>query len=53
MADAPDVPEVRPPTLDDVQRICRALQRAEARYVLIGGFAAAGCTWLEAIVLDC
>lgn len=39
MADAPDVPEVRPPTLDDVKRICSALQRAEARYVLIGGFA--------------
>lgn len=39
MADAPDVPEVRPPTLDDVKRICRALHRAEARYVLIGGFA--------------
>lgn len=34
-----DVPEVRPPTIDDVQRICRALERAGARYVLIGGFA--------------
>jgi len=34
-----DVPEVRPPTLDDVRRICRALDEAGARYVLIGGFA--------------
>ena len=39
MADASDVPEVRPPTLDDIKRICRALRGAEARYVLIGGFA--------------
>jgi predicted nucleotidyltransferase len=35
----PDVPEVRPPTVDDVLRICRALDEAGARYVLIGGFA--------------
>jgi len=34
-----DVPEVRPPTIDDVRRICRALDEAGARYVLIGGFA--------------
>jgi hypothetical protein len=34
-----DVPEVRPPTLDDVRKLCRALAVAEARYVLIGGFA--------------
>lgn len=34
-----DVPEVRPPTIEDVRRICRALADAEARYVLIGGFA--------------
>jgi predicted nucleotidyltransferase len=34
-----DVPEVRPPTLDDVRRICRSLDAAGARYVLIGGFA--------------
>lgn len=34
-----DVPEVRPPTVDDVRRICRALDEAGARYVLIGGFA--------------
>lgn len=39
MAEEGDVPEVRPPTLDDVRRICRALAAAEARYVLIGGFA--------------
>jgi predicted nucleotidyltransferase len=35
----PDVPEVRPPTIDDVRRICRALEEAGARYVLIGGLA--------------
>jgi hypothetical protein len=35
----PDVPEVRPPTIEDVRRICRALAEAGARYVLIGGFA--------------
>jgi hypothetical protein len=34
-----DVPEVRPPTVDDVRRLCRALEEAGARYVLIGGFA--------------
>jgi hypothetical protein len=39
VAPEPDVPEVRPPTIDDVRRICRALAEAEARYVLIGGFA--------------
>ncbi len=39
MAQDPDVPEVRPPTIEDVRRICRALAAAEARYVLIGGFA--------------
>jgi predicted nucleotidyltransferase len=37
--DEPDVPEVRPPTLEDVRTVCRALQEAGARYVLIGGFA--------------
>jgi hypothetical protein len=37
--DAADVPEVRPPTIDDIRRICRALDDAGARYVLIGGFA--------------
>jgi predicted nucleotidyltransferase len=35
----PDVPEVRPPTVDDLRRIGRALDQAGARYVLIGGFA--------------
>ena len=39
MVDEPDVPEVRPPTVDDVRRICQALDEAGARYVLIGGFA--------------
>lgn len=39
MAEERDVPEVRPPTIDDVRRICRALEEAGARYVLIGGFA--------------
>lgn len=34
-----DAPEVRPPTIDDVRRVCRALEEAGARYVLIGGFA--------------
>jgi hypothetical protein len=34
-----DVPEVRPPTIEDVCRICRSLEEAGARYVLIGGFA--------------
>jgi len=34
-----DVPEVRPPTIDDVRRICQALEENGARYVLIGGFA--------------
>jgi predicted nucleotidyltransferase len=35
----PDGPEVRPPTIGDVRRICHALDEAGARYVLIGGFA--------------
>lgn len=39
MADTPDVPEVRPPTIEDLRRICRALDGAGAHYVLIGGFA--------------
>jgi len=58
-----DVPEVRAPTVDDVRRICRSLDEAGARYVLIGGFAvvrvadevmvdllaaACGVTWAEA-----
>jgi hypothetical protein len=39
LAEDPDVQEVRPPTLDDLRRICRALDDAGARYLLIGGFA--------------
>jgi uncharacterized protein (DUF1330 family) len=39
LADEADVPEVRPPTVDDVRRIARALEEAGARYLLIGGFA--------------
>ena len=39
MDQEPDVPEVRPPTIEDVRRLCRALAEADARYVLIGGFA--------------
>lgn len=39
MDEEPDGPEVRAPTLDDLRRICRSLAAAEARYVLIGGFA--------------
>jgi hypothetical protein len=46
VGDAGDVPEVRPPTIDDIRRICRALDEAGARYVLIGGFARA---WLESL----
>jgi hypothetical protein len=34
-----DVPEVRPPTLEDVRRLCQALEQTGARYILIGGFA--------------
>lgn len=34
-----DVPEVRPPTVADLCRICRSLEEAGGRYVLIGGFA--------------
>ena len=39
MDEDPDVPQVRPPTIDDIRRICRALDEAGAHYVLIGGFA--------------
>jgi hypothetical protein len=39
VADEADVPEVRPPTVDDLRRIGQALERAGARYLLIGGFA--------------
>ena len=39
MDQEPDVPQVRPPTLDDLRKICRSLEEQGARYVLIGGFA--------------
>ena len=39
MDDADDGTYSRPPTIEDVARICRALNEARARYVLIGGFA--------------
>lgn len=39
MDDSDDGAYSRPPTLEDVARIGRALNEAEARYVLIGGFA--------------
>jgi hypothetical protein len=39
VAEEPDVPEVRPPTVEDLRRICRALDENGVRYVLIGGFA--------------
>ena len=39
MDDADDGPYARAPEPEDVVRICRALNAAGARYVLIGGFA--------------
>jgi len=39
MDDADDGTHVRAPTLEDVGRIGRGLNEAQARYVLIGGFA--------------
>jgi hypothetical protein len=39
MDDADDRAVVRAPTLDDLARICAALNARGARYVLIGGFA--------------
>ena len=39
MDDADDDRESRAPEPDDVVRICRALNAAKARYLLIGGFA--------------
>jgi len=39
MDDEDDGTYVRAPTLDDLARICEALNRAGARYILIGGFA--------------
>jgi hypothetical protein len=37
--DSDDGAYSRPPTIEDVARIGRALNEAQARYVLIGGFA--------------
>jgi len=39
MDDADDGTHVRAPTLDDLARICESLNRSQARYLLIGGFA--------------
>ena len=39
MDDQPDARRARAPEPDDVVRICRALNEAGARYLLIGGFA--------------
>ena len=51
MADADQSPPLRPdecrePTLEDLVKLCRALNGAEARYLIVGGFAirAAGLT---------
>ena len=39
MGTQPDPPASRPPTLDDIKRIGRALNAAHAKYLIIGGFA--------------
>ena len=39
MDDAHDGPYAREPQIEDLVRICRALNDAGARYILIGGFA--------------
>ncbi len=39
MDDAHDGPYAREPQIEDLARICRALNDAGARYILIGGFA--------------
>ncbi len=39
MDDSDDGTYSRPPTLEDVAKICGALNEEQARYVLIGGFA--------------
>jgi predicted nucleotidyltransferase len=39
MDEATDGPHARAPELSDLVRICRSLNRAGARYVVIGGFA--------------
>jgi hypothetical protein len=37
--DAHDGPYAREPQVEDLVRICRALNEAQAQYILIGGFA--------------
>ena len=39
MDDPHDRPYAREPQIEDLARICRALNETGARYVLIGGFA--------------
>lgn len=39
MADPPDGPSSRAPRLEDLVELCRRLNKAHARYLLIGGFA--------------
>ena len=39
MDDAHDGPYAREPQVEDLARICRSLNEAGARYLLIGGFA--------------
>ena len=39
MDDANDGPHAREPQVEDITRICRALNAEGAKYVLIGGFA--------------
>jgi hypothetical protein len=39
MDDEDDGPDSRAPTIEDLAEICDSLNRSEARYLLIGGFA--------------
>ena len=39
MADRDDRAYSRAPTIEDLVRVCRSLNREDARYILIGGFA--------------
>jgi len=50
--DAHDGPYAREPQIEDVVRICRALNNAGARYVLIGGFAAEAVKNVDTLSLD-
>lgn len=43
MDDAHNGPYAREPQIEDLARICQALNDAGARYVLIGGFAVVAC----------